>query len=198
MAITLPNTPPPQAVTPAYNSSRGIYRSPITAKAQVNTRLGDYFGIEVTLPPMEWNEAREWIALLSTGLGETVIYEWPQPFMDDLGTIGTPRVNGASQTGKTLTVDGFNTSYAPKRGQFFSLVTLSGLHELKMLTATPSLTGGAGTLAFTPALRESPGNDVVLAFDTPRIEGILSAPNIVWPVKARDKYRLSFSIEDAG
>ncbi len=198
MPITLPSTPLPASITPRYKSVRSVFRSPITGKAQVALRLADYFAIDVTMPAMEPNVAREWIAKLALGVSDTVLFPWPQP-QAAIGAPGAPKVNGAGQTGTSLVIDGASPLYAWKAGQYFSVITTGGRRELKMLTEDGAADGsGAGEIHFRPPLRYAPADNADIELASPKIEGLIVANDVPYTVAANRAYTLSFSIEEMG
>lgn len=88
-----------------------------------------------------------------------------------MGT-GSPQVNGGSQTGSSLTIDGATANVTGwlKAGDYFEV---NG--ELKMLTADVNTNGsGQATLTFKPALRESPADNTAITVLNPACEMILA------------------------
>ena len=71
---------------------------------------------------------------------------------------GTPLVNGASQTGRSLVTDGWNASIAIfKAGDFLKI---AGNDKVYMCTADVSSDGsGDATISIEPALVASPADD---------------------------------------
>src|SRR3546814_4154202 len=83
-------------------------------------RLGDRHALKVSLPPMRSEpDGRIYASKLRRALQQGAIFSWPQDQFT-VGTVGTPLVNGAGQTGSTLVLDGFAASYPVREGQFFS------------------------------------------------------------------------------
>jgi len=79
---------------------------------------------------------------------------------------GTPLVNGASQTGSTLAIDGLLT--APQQGDVFKI---AGVNLVYTVTANATVTSGGTTLAINPALASSPADDAVITFLSTSREG---------------------------
>lgn len=79
---------------------------------------------------------------------------------------GTPLVNGASQTGSTLAIDGLLT--APQQGDAFKI---AGVNLVYTVTANATVTSGGTTLAINPALASSPADDAVITFLSTSREG---------------------------
>ena len=70
---------------------------------------------------------------------------------------GPVLVEGASQTGTSLDVDGITGT--PQAGDTF---TIAGVALIYTLTATPTVTSGAATFAINPALATSPANNAAI------------------------------------
>ena len=86
----------------------------------------------------------------STGSGYTRI---------NTPSYGTVLVNGGSQTGSTLVVDGLTA--VPQIGDTF---TIAGVNLTYIITALPTVTSGGATLAISPALDSSPADNAVITF----------------------------------
>ena len=72
---------------------------------------------------------------------------------------GTPLVNGGSQTGSSLIIDGLDS--APQAGDAFKI---AGIDLVYTVTANATVSSGGATLAINPALASSPANDAVITF----------------------------------
>ena len=72
---------------------------------------------------------------------------------------GTVLVNGASQTGSSLIVDGLTA--APQAGDVFKI---AGVDLVYTVTADASVSSGGATLAINPALDSSPADDAAITF----------------------------------
>ena len=72
---------------------------------------------------------------------------------------GTPLVNGASQTGGTLAIDGLDT--APQAGDAFKI---AGVDLIFTVTADATVTAGGTTLSIDPNLDSSPADNAVITF----------------------------------
>lgn len=86
----------------------------------------------------------------STGSGYTRI---------NVPSHGTVLVNGGSQTGSSLVVDGLTS--VPQIGDTF---TIAGVNLTYIITALPTVTAGGATLAISPALNSSPADNAVITF----------------------------------
>ena len=72
---------------------------------------------------------------------------------------GTVLVNGASQSGSSLVVDGLDAT--PQIGDVFKI---AGVDLIYTLTATPTVTSGGATLAIDPALDSAPADNAAITF----------------------------------
>ena len=88
----------------------------------------------------------------STGTGYTRI---------NITQYGTPVVNGSSQTGGTLAIDGLTST--PKTGDTF---TVAGITLVYTVTSTPTVTSGGTTLSISPNLASSPSDGASVTFLT--------------------------------
>lgn len=101
-------------------------------------------------------------ALVEGELGRKFGFDW---FWDHdipshtTGAAGTPLVDGASQTGTTLIVDGFTTK--PSVGDVFTIAGVAGQY---VVDAATDLSTGESTLTIYPALASSPANDAAVTF----------------------------------
>ena len=78
---------------------------------------------------------------------------------------GTVLVNGASQTGSNLAVDGFTASTGTvKEGTRFTVNGIAGVTFT--VTADTAIASNAATLPITPALPSSPADNAAVTFET--------------------------------
>ena len=83
---------------------------------------------------------------------------WTKINVPDYGTV---LVNGGSQTGGSLTVDGLTG--VPQAGDTFSV---AGIELVYTVTATPTVTTGGATISISPNLASSPANNAAITFLT--------------------------------
>ena len=76
---------------------------------------------------------------------------------------GTPLVNGGSQTGTTLNVDGYST--APNTGDVITIAGVTGSYEIETVTATAS----GHTVVLNQALASSPADNAVITITSGRV-----------------------------
>lgn len=113
--------------------------------------------------------------------GRFYMYNMARTSPRGVGT-GTPKVNGASQTGVTLVTDGWTISQTGilKAGDLFSV---NG--ELKMVVADcNSDSGGNATITFEPPLRASPSDNADLTTASPTTTFKLTSDDNGWSTQS--------------
>lgn len=195
-AITLPTSPRPSAAAPSLRSFGVDLTPPLGGPVQRASRLGSRFVVDVTYPIMTKAQFDPLLAALmnAEAQGLPVVLELPQDTAPS--GLGSPLVNGASQTGTTLNADAFTNSVAIPVGAFFSF-TAGGRNNLHMIRAAVSANGsGVAALPIAPMLRASPADNAALNFATPKVEGFVEG-EIKWSVDTAKRYSLSFSVAEA-
>jgi hypothetical protein len=77
-------------------------------------------------------------------------------------TYGTVLVDGGSQTGTSLVVDGLDSdTYVPVPGTTFSI---DGVEKVYTVLSVPTITSGGGTLTVYPTLASSPSDNAAMTF----------------------------------
>jgi hypothetical protein len=76
---------------------------------------------------------------------------------------GSPLVNGASQTGTSINVDGYTTS--PNIGDIITIAGITGSYEIQTVTATAS----GHTIVLDQALASSPADNAVITITSGRV-----------------------------
>lgn len=144
-----------------------VFRSPLTGAQQVVELTGAAWVIAATFGSLKQAEAATLGAFIARLRGSVNTFTWHHrghPTPRGVGT-GTPLVAGASQTGASLTTDGWTPSQTGilLAGDFFAV---NG--ELKRLVTDADSDGaGAATLTFEPPLRASPADDAAITVTQP-------------------------------
>jgi hypothetical protein len=120
----------------------------------------------------------------------------PQPGFDT-GAPGSPLVNGGSQLGSLIDLDGFHPGYIVRAGQWFNITVSSRLYLYQVSTEQVASADVMADLAINPMIRASPANNSVADFSTPKIEGYLSGDQTAWTVDTARHVGLSFTITEA-
>ena len=177
MAEYPPWPPPVASVTYRLRSNTSYFRSPLTGATQVTTKPGGRWEFDVQLMEMDDIILRQWIAFLAYVQEEGLTFYWnhypkARPYAYPQGTDaggtppwGSPVVNGASQSGRTLVVSGLAAGATFYMGDAlaFDNGIYREMHEIKAdVTADGT---GAATFPITPAIRTSPPNGNPILFD---------------------------------
>jgi len=192
--ITLPTIPHPRAVTVSAVSNTNELRSAFGGALQRIQRKGTTFKADFELPPMRYADALAWVGLDVEA--DTVLMVVPQPDVDT-GAPGTPLVNGASQAGSSLILDGLSPQYVIGVGRYISVVTSSRRYHYKVSADVVADASGNATVALTTMLRTSPANNDVVEVSEPKIEGYARTTG-GWSVDVARVVGLAFSIEERG
>mgnify|MGYP001819991860 FL=1 len=147
----------PNSMVLQYVSNTDSFRSPTTGAIQTVDRGGEHLVLTLTYNSLKTADRALLIGFIAKMNGMQHRVTLPFHAVDNQGAFGgTPIVNGASQTGNTLTVSGgsLSTTGWIKAGDVFSV---NG--EMKIATLDANTDGaGAITLTFSPRLRASPPN----------------------------------------
>ena len=172
MAITYPLSLPTitgiRAIRITAKNSVGVSTSPFSYTQQVYKHQGQRWQAEVALPAMTRAEAEEWFSFLVKLNGQYGTFLLGDPHSAPRGsaatTPGTPVVNGASQTGGTLAIDGLPASATGylKAGDYIQLGAGATAKLHKVLNDVDSNASGEATLDIWPDLRSSPNNDATV------------------------------------
>ena len=178
MAISYPlNTPTNIGIANiAFTAENAvaISQSPFTYAQQVVSHPGQRWGASISLPPMKRQDAEYWVAFLLSLKGQagTFLLGDPNcvaPQGSAKTTPGTPLVNGASQTGDTLVIDGLPTNVTGYLlpGDYIQLGGASSTTLHKVLTQVNTSVSGVATLDIWPNIRTAPAdNDAVVLVNT--------------------------------
>jgi len=176
MAITYPlSTPTNKTIAGIRLTARnvvGVSTSPFSFKQQTYQFSGQRWEADITLPQMNRENAEEWVAFLMKLYGQKGTFLLGDPLGGTArgsasSAAGTPVVNGASQTGDTLAIDGLPASATGylKAGDYIQLGSAATAQLYKVLNDANSNGSGEATLDVWPNLRSSPldGAAVVVA-----------------------------------
>lgn len=154
---------------------------PLGGVAQRITRLGSRWAVTFSdIPAFTQDAGRALLGAIfkARATGSTVSVAWPQPLYD--ASIGSPLINGASQGGTSLAIDGMPANARIKPGWFS--VTASGRSYLYFATdeTTANASGVIAALPIAPMLRASPADNAPLNFYAPVIEGFIQGNTDAW------------------
>lgn len=163
--ITFPSTPAPSGMTwrliqPAQNNISGW-----TGARQVLASGRGWWECSVSLPPMVGEASvAPWRSFFAALQGAANDFQLPVNEIAQSSSTATPRINGASQTGKSIVTDGWPVSSTVLSAGMY--VTIN--NQLFQLTAAvTSNASGQATISVAPALRSSPADNALIEFKNP-------------------------------
>ena len=206
MAITYPISLPSDSIAQPVSTTFRIRRiigqtqSPFSGKTQTFKHTGEWWEAEISLPPMKQAVAKKWVASLVSlrGVSGQMLlgdFDARTPNGTASSNAGTPLVNGASQTGNALIIDGAPASQTGylKAGDYIQIG--AGLSSRLHMVVEDANTNGSGqtTLSIEPALRTSPANDATITVSSPK--GVFRLVDNVteWEANAISVYGITFA-----
>jgi hypothetical protein len=199
--ITLPTSPTLRDITLRTRSVVGVGASPFTLQAQSYAWPGQILAASCRLPPMARAEAEAWVAALVSLNGmecSFLLGDTANPAPRGSAT-GTPLVNGAGQTGRTLATDGWTAGVTGilKAGDWIQLGTAGTARLHKVVADATSNGSGEATLDLWPALRSSPADNAALTLASPKGLFMLASNQTEWSIDEARIYGLAFeAVED--
>ena len=151
-------------------SNTRIFQSPLTNAIQTTTRKGSLWRISMQFNNLSGSDRATLQAFLSKLNGaEHRFTVHDHSFTRRGAGGGTPLVNGASQTGASLVLDGASSSV---NNWLMTGDYISFNNELHMVTADTNSDGsGNVTLPIAPPIRKSPADDLAVDIAAP-IDGV--------------------------
>lgn len=193
--VILPERPGPADIQWQYIDFGGNLPGGLGGPEQRVNRLGNRWACTVTLPKLEEDIARYWVAALTRGVRLGVRWKLRQRDLD-LGTPGSPVINGDGQAGDMIDMGGFTPRYPLRVGQWFNHVQ-DDKHYLYKVSG-PGDADGAGELTaqVEPPFRAEGMDGDVLLFGAPVIEGSLIGNGQTWTVDTAIQTGLQFGIRE--
>ena len=190
---TIPTTVGFSSVEFGLENNNQVFESPLSNSIQVSELTGARWYATFNLPPMKKENSLEYIGFLQRLQGRVhSFFGYDANHRLPSGTIAgsTLLVNGASQTGTSLILDGAQASTTVlKAGDFFSVN-----NELKMVTVdATSDSSGDVTVNFVPSLRSSPSDDAVITTTNPVCTMKLTGDSTTYSINTAGIYGISFS-----
>jgi hypothetical protein len=198
--LTLPTATGIQTQRFALTRIVGVSQSPFTRQEQVIQHQGEYWSATVQLPPMLKDNASQWLAFLLQLRGRRGTFKLGDQDRKTIQGVatGTIRVNGASQTGNQVALDGFavSTNNVFKAGDYIQINSY-----LYMVTEDVNSNGsGEADVKIEPSLRSGletiADDDTVLYTNTTTIMR-LDSNEVAWDTDQVSKYGISFACSEA-
>lgn len=196
MPLILPTSPRPSKMTPRPIYTRNETR-PATGAGPVgrNLRPGTRWAWDFEYPPMTYVESLAFNDLLTED--QTIVVDILQPGLA-IGSPGTPLVNGASQTGRTLNLKGVTPGYVFRKGQWLSVIGAGG-QRFAYRSSAAATANGSGNIAIPllSMIRVALPNNAVVEIAEPKAEGWATLAEDALAIDAIDRLiYLSFTLEE--
>lgn len=201
MSITYPLSFPANVGGPAQImlSSENVVStsaSPFSFAEQTYVHPGQRWLASVTLPPMKRDRAEPWITFLMSLKGRQgwFLLSDPNAYYPQGAVSGTVLVNGGSQVGSTLVVDGLtaNLVNAFKAGDYIQLGTGASARLHKVLANASANSLGSVTLDIWPDLRTSPADNDPVTYLGASGQFRLTNNVTSWNINQISSYGISF------
>ena len=166
MSGTFPTSPAFQSLAVSSFQSTFVSRS-ISGRRQARQIGGQYWIMRASFPPMTRAQFAPIHAFVMAQRGRDESFTLTPPVISTgLGSpAGTPLVNGADQTGRSVVTDGWNNAITIfKAGDYLKFANHDKVYTV---SADVSSSGaGAATIAIEPALITSPANDSAITYSS--------------------------------
>jgi hypothetical protein len=181
-----------------------INQSPFTLSQQVVRHAGARWSAMIAIPPVKREDSEYWNAFLLRLRGQfgTFLLGDPNaatPRGSAASAAGTPVVNGASQTGNNLNIDGLPASVTGYllAGDYIQLGSASSARLYKVLENVSTNASGEATLNLWPDLRSSPADGATVVVSNAKGLFRLESNDATWSINNAGFYSISFSAVEA-
>ena len=194
--LTLPSHTGIQNITLRAVNTVGMSMSPFTYQQQVVAHAGQRWEVDVTLPAMNRADAEQWVAFLISLRGRFGTFTLGDPVgASPRGSAGgTPLVNGASQTGGTLNIDGCTASQTGwlKAGDYIQLGSAGSATLHKVLADADSNGSGEVALDIWPYIRTAPSDNATVVVTNTIGRFRLADNEQNWSIRETALYGITF------
>jgi len=175
--------------------------SPFTGQQQVYKHPGQWWEMEVSMPPMRRADAEAVAAFLiklNGSYGTFLLGDPANTTPRGIGT-GSPLVKGAGQTGDTLLTDGWTAGVTGilRAGDWIQLGAASTSRLHKVLDDVNSDGSGNATLTIWPNLRSSPADNAVITVNSAQGRWRLASNDTGYSIETGRLYGITFACVEA-
>lgn len=199
--LTLPTVTGIRSVSIRAMNAISVSRSPFTFASQSQAFAGQMWAADISLPPMKRSDAAVWVSWLISLRGQygTFLMGDPNCTTPQGEAGGTPIVNGSSQTGEDLAIDGCTVSQTDwlKAGDYIQLGTSSSSTLHKVLSDVDTDGSGNATLSLWPHVRTAPADGASVTVSSAVGRWRLDGNQSEWSVDQAAIYGISFSAVEA-
>lgn len=198
--LSLPASPVPSRVRIDMVDVVGITESTFTLSQEVFRHDGDQWAAQIVLPAQGsaagFDEWAAFLAALGGRYGTFLLGEFP--VRSPRGTwAGTPVVDGAGQSGRTLALRGLSAGATVKKNDRFQLGSAGTSRLYMALTDATADGSGDVTLDIWPRLRESPADGAAVTTSSPKGLFRLADNRRGWDVEPGPFWGISFNAVEA-
>lgn len=189
--IDLPTFAVPGSFQATFNDA-GFTQTGIQSDDYI-PRKGGRYTVAFTFGPYTPENGRVMVSRLIAGKQGGVRVKLP--LLHSQGSPGTPLLNGAVTTGRTIAIDGLTAGYVIQEGFWLSLVK-SGQHFLHSVGVGATANGsGQATIELNELLRDSFADNTVVNLAEPQVEGLLPG-DWSWGVDVNRVFPIEFSLKE--
>jgi hypothetical protein len=189
--IDLPTFAVPGSFQATFNDA-GFTQTGIQSDDYI-PRKGGRYTVAFTFGPYTPENGRVMVARLIAGKQGGVRVKLP--LLHSQGSPGTPLLNGAVTTGRTIAIKGLTAGYVIQEGFWLSLVK-SGQHFLHSVGVGATANGsGQATIQLNELLRDSFADNTVVNLAEPQVEGLLPG-DWSWGVDVNRVFPIEFSLKE--
>lgn len=191
--IELPSFAVRGSASPAFMDAGFIQRG-VQSLERID-RKGGRYKLACSYGPFHPEQGRVMVARLIAAKQEGLRIAFP--LLHSQGSPGSPLLNGAVTTGRTIPLDGLTPGYTCKEGYWLSLVK-DGRHYLHSVR-TGGVANGSGQLAVTlnELLRDSFADNTVVHLAKPMVEGFIEGDEAAWSFSVDRMIPIEFTLEEA-
>ena len=199
--INIPTHVDANAITLRTVNSVAASMSPFSNKQQVVAHSGQRWEAEVTLPPMNRADAEQWVAFLVSlrGMLGTFLMGDPSGVTPRGSAGGTPIIQGSSQTGDVLIIDGATANQTGwlKSGDYLQVGAGATASLHKVLADVNSDSGGNVTIDIWPSIKTAPTDNSTVVLSSAKGLFRLISNETSWNITAASIYGITFGARQA-
>ena len=198
--LTLPTTTGIVTQNWGLNRVIAVTESPFTNQQQVFEHEGAQWTTTMTLPPMKKDKAAQWLAFFMSLRGRRGTFKLGDQDRKTIQGVatGTIRVNGASQTGNQVALDGFanSTNNVFKAGDYIQINS----YLYMVIEDVNSNGSGEANVKIEPSLRsgiETINDDTTIIYTNTTTIMRLDENKFEWNTDKVSNYGISFACSEA-
>jgi hypothetical protein len=196
--VSVPAVPAaPASVEFTAEDTVAVSVSPFTGQQQVQDWQASHLSASVSMPALTHVQAQQWIAFLMSLRGQANVFQFGDPLaVAPQGSgLGTPVVDGISQTGYSINLRGFTAGAAGVLlpGDWIQI----GYRLYRTIVAANADGSGKLALSIWPQIRESPGDGAAVVLSHPKGLWRLAGNARKWSISSARVYGMQLEIIEA-